>query len=98
MTIDIAVVGPETRCQLEPNSAATIAGTMAAYNPYSGGIPAIVANATPCGRTTAAPMAPATASERNVTRLTRGHQRKNGNTRVRCGVTCSWNLFFMLTE
>ena len=29
-TIEIAVVGPETRCQLEPKRAATTAGTMAA--------------------------------------------------------------------
>ena len=29
-TIEAAVVGPETRCQEEPNRAATIAGTMPA--------------------------------------------------------------------
>ena len=28
--MEMAVVGPETRCQLEPNSAATMVGTMAA--------------------------------------------------------------------
>jgi hypothetical protein len=28
-TIEMAVVGPETRCQEEPNSAATMAGTIA---------------------------------------------------------------------
>ena len=28
--MEIAVVGPETKCQLEPNRAATIAGTIAA--------------------------------------------------------------------
>src|SRR3979409_1296555 len=98
MTIDIAVVGPDTRCQLEPNSAATIAGTIAAYKPYSGGMPAMVANATPCGSTTTAPMAPAIASARTVTRLTRGHHRRNGSKRVRCGVKCAWNESFMLTE
>ncbi len=29
-TIEIAVVGPDTRCQLDPHSAATMAGTIAA--------------------------------------------------------------------
>jgi hypothetical protein len=46
-TIEIAVVGPDTKCQEEPHNAATIAGHMAAYKPYSGGMPAIVAKATP---------------------------------------------------
>ena len=50
--MDAAVVGPETSCRDEPNSAATIAGTIAAYSPYSGGIPAMVAKATPWGSTT----------------------------------------------
>src|SRR3954464_14880858 len=98
MTMEIAVVGPDTRCQLEPKSAATIAGTIAAYKPYSGGMPAIVAKATPCGSTTTAPIAPAIASARSVTRLTRGHQRRNGRTRARLGVRCAWNESIMLTE
>jgi hypothetical protein len=29
-TIETAFVGPDTKCQLDPNSAATMAGTMAA--------------------------------------------------------------------
>ena len=62
--MEIAVVGPETRCQLDPNSAAMIAGTMAAYKPYSGGIPAMVAKATPCGNTMSAPVSPAIRSAR----------------------------------
>ena len=80
-----AVVGPETRCQLEPKRAATIAGTIAAYRPYSGGIPAIVAKATPCGSTMTAPIAPAVKSARLVTRCTRGHHLRNGSSRVTCG-------------
>ena len=46
----------DTRCHEEPNRAAMIAGTMPAYSPYSGGIPAMVAKATPCGGTTMAPV------------------------------------------
>ena len=42
-TMDMVAVGPETRCQDEPNSAPTMAGTIAAYTPYCGGKPAIVA-------------------------------------------------------
>ncbi len=55
-TIEIAVVGPDTRCQLDPHSAPTMAGTIAAYRPYSGGSPAMVANATACGSTMSAPV------------------------------------------
>ena len=43
MTIDRAAVGPDTRCQDEPKSAAIITGTMAVYSPYSGGSPAMLA-------------------------------------------------------
>ena len=78
--MEIAVVGPDTKCQLDPNSAAIIAGTIAAYKPYSGGMPAMVANATPCGNTIIAPVRPAIKSARLVCRLTRGHQRRKGNT------------------
>jgi hypothetical protein len=46
-TIEIAVVGPETRCSDEPNRAAMMGVIMAVYRPYSGGRPAMVANATP---------------------------------------------------
>jgi hypothetical protein len=42
-TIDRAAVGPDMRCHDEPKRAAIIAGTIAAYRPYSGGIPAIKA-------------------------------------------------------
>ncbi len=67
---DTALVGPETACQDEPNSAATTAGTMAAYRPYSGGSPASVANAMPCGTTTTALTSPAMKSARSVSRVT----------------------------
>jgi len=59
ITIEAAVVGPDTRCQDEPNNAAIMAGTMLVYSPYSGGIPAMAAKATPCGNTMAAPVSPA---------------------------------------
>ena len=57
-TMEIAVVGPEIRWWEEPKSAATIAGTMAEYSPYSGGSPAMIANATPWGSTMIAPVMP----------------------------------------
>ena len=68
---EFALVGPETTCQLEPNSAATMQGTTAVYRPYSGGSPASVANAIPCGRTSSAPSTPATTSARTLARSTR---------------------------
>ena len=83
--MEIAVVGPDTRCQLEPNSAAIIAGTMAAYRPYSGGMPAMVAKATPCGSTIIAPVMAAIKSALWVSRLTMGHQRRNGRILKRWG-------------
>lgn len=46
-TMEIAVVGPEIRCLDDPKSAATTGVTIAVYNPYTGGIPAIMAKATP---------------------------------------------------
>src|SRR3990167_8815846 len=81
-TIEIAVVGPEIRWREEPNSAAIIGGTMAVYRPYTGGRPAMSANATPCGSTMMAPVKPAIRSAFSVVRLTRGHQRRNGKNRV----------------
>ena len=63
---ELALVGPETTCQLEPNSAATMHGTTAVYRPYSGGSPASVAKAIPCGRTSSAPSTPATRSARRL--------------------------------
>lgn len=65
-TIEAAVVGPDTRCQEEPNSAVMMAGIMPAYSPYSGGMPAMVANATPCGSATSAPVSPAISSSRRL--------------------------------
>ena len=82
-TIEIAVVGPEIRWREEPNSAAIIGGTMAVYRPYTGGSPAIMANATPCGSTTTAPVRPAIRSALRVSRVTRGHQRRNGKSGTR---------------
>ena len=67
---DTALVGPETACMDDPNRAATTVGTMAQYRPYSGGNPASVAKATPCGTTAMAPMSPASASARSVPALT----------------------------
>ena len=77
-TMDMAVVGPETRCEDEPKNAAMIAGTMAVYRPYSGGNPAIMAKATPCGRTMTAPVKPARMSARSVWRLINGHHSETG--------------------
>ena len=79
--IDIAVVGPDTRCHDEPKRAATMAGTIAAYRPYCGGRPAMVAKATPWGRTIRAPVKPASRSSRRVSRLTSGHQARKGSSR-----------------
>ncbi len=62
----MAFAGPATMRRLEPNSAATMQGTIAAYRPYSGGNPARVAKAAPCGNTTTAPVSPASASARKV--------------------------------
>ena len=78
-TIDIAVVGPDTRCHDEPHKAATTAGNMAAYKPYSGGMPAMVANATPWGTSTRPPVRPAMASARSVTRSTMCRHCRKGN-------------------
>ena len=60
------MVGPDITSQLEPNSAATMHGTTAVYSPYSGGRPASVAKAMPCGYTSTAPSSPARASARSV--------------------------------
>ena len=84
-TMEIAVVGPDTKCQDEPHSAATTAGSIAAYKPYSGGMPAIVAKATPCGTKIKPPVRPASPSARKLPRLTRGHQRKKGSRRSKSG-------------
>src|SRR3977135_898115 len=78
---ETGLVGPATVCRDEPNSAATTVGTIAQYKPYSGGRPASVANATPCGNTTTAPIRPASASAFSVERSTRGHHLRSGNKR-----------------
>ncbi len=77
-TMEAAVVGPETSSQDEPKSAATMAGTMPAYKPYSGGMPAMVAKATPWGRATMAPVMPAMRSARKLLAVTRGHHFRKG--------------------
>src|SRR3989344_1158956 len=87
-TIEIAVVGPEMRWREEPNSAAMMGGTMAVYRPYTGGSPAMSANATPCGSTMTAPGTPATRPALCVLRLTRGHQRSNGSRLVQETLHC----------
>src|SRR6188508_456767 len=76
------LVGPETTCRLEPNSAATAQGTIAVARPYSGGRPARVAKAKPCGRTRRAPSRPARASARRVGRSsvrTQGPNRRDAS-------------------
>src|SRR6266705_4840678 len=78
---DTGLVGPATVRRDDPNSAATIAGTMAQYRPYSGGRPASVAKATPWGSTTMAPTRPASASAFNVAEPTSGHHFRNGSKR-----------------
>src|SRR2546425_9058813 len=78
---DTGLVGPATVCRDEPNSAATIAGTMAKYRPYSGGSPASVAKETPWGSTTMAPTRPASASAVSVAGATTGHHFRNGTKR-----------------
>src|SRR5690348_12967017 len=83
---DTGLVGPATVCREELNSAATSVGTIAQYKPYSGGSPASVANATPCGRTTIAPIRPASASALSVPASTRGHHFMNGISRCARGV------------
>src|SRR5882762_7738359 len=83
---ETGLVGPATVCRDEPNSAAITVGTIAQYRPYSGGRPASVANATPCGNTTTAPMRPASASAFSVERSTRGHHLRNGSRRCESGM------------
>src|SRR5712672_2301731 len=83
---ETGLVGPATVCRDEPNSAATTVGTIAQYRPYSGGSPARVANATPCGNTTTAPINPASASAFSVERSTRGHHLRNGSKRCASGM------------
>src|SRR5580765_5768494 len=58
---------------------------MAQYRPYSGGSPASVANATPWGSTTIAPIRPASASALSVAASTRGHHFSRGNSRSERG-------------
>jgi hypothetical protein len=77
-TIEIAVVGPDTRCLEDPNRAATIGVTIAVYSPYSGGRPAIVANAMPWGRTMTAPVSPARKSSFRESFVTILNQARKG--------------------
>ena len=62
----MALAGPVTISRLEPKTAATMHGTIAAYRPYCGGMPARVAKATPWGSTTTAPVRPASRSARRA--------------------------------
>jgi len=78
MMMEIAVVGPEIRCNEDPNNAATIGTTMAVYIPYSGGSPAIIAKATPWGKTMTAPVNPAIRSALVVSQPMKFHQRRKG--------------------
>ncbi|BCL72652.1 hypothetical protein TUMSATVNIG1_46200 [Vibrio nigripulchritudo] len=56
-----------------------MAGTIAVYKPYSGGNPAIIAYATPCGNTTIAPVNPAIKSAFTSAFEAFFIQLKNGN-------------------
>ncbi len=70
------VVGPQTIKREEPNRAAMTVGNIAAYRPYSGGMPAIVAKATPWGSDSKEPVTPAIKSARKLVRvLSRIHDR-----------------------
>ena len=51
---------------------------MPAYKPYSGGSPAMYANATPCVTNIIEPVSPANRSDLKVSLLTKGHQLRNG--------------------
>jgi len=82
MTMEIAVVGPEIRWNEEPNRAAITGGRIALYNPYSGGRPAMMAKATPCGSTMIAPVNPAIRSARRDLRVTRLFHCRNGKIAV----------------
>ena len=76
--MDMAVVGPEIRCRDEPKRAATMGVIIAVYKPYCGGRPAIVAKATPWGKTITAPVNPAMKSARRLVRFTKGSHVRNG--------------------
>ena len=80
----MALAGPVIMTRLDPNRAATRQGNIAAYRPYWGGMPASVANAMPCGRTTIAPVMPARISARSTpgVRSSGAHSRK-GRKRAR---------------
>src|SRR5690606_39602363 len=78
-TMEIAVVGPETRWYEEPNRAATMGVTIAVYSPYSGGSPAMAAKATPWGSTMTAPVRPANKSSLTDWRETNRVHARKGN-------------------
>ncbi len=61
--IDTAFVGPLMSCFDESSRAPTAVITMAVYNPYCGGIPAIWAYAIAWGNATAATVSPAITSQ-----------------------------------
>ena len=80
-------------CQLEPNKAAMMQGTTAVYSPYSGGRPAMVAKAMPCGNTNTAPSTPASASARRVPADTVRTQLPNRRSAKRRGQEVCFTLF-----
>src|SRR6056297_1037847 len=86
---EIAVVGPDTMTRDDPHRPATIVTTMAVNSPYSGGRPAINANATPCGRTMAAPVKPAATSAFIVPNETSRCQARLSDNRLRMDVNTS---------
>ena len=81
-TIESATVGPLTKCQLEPKSAATTEAIIALYSPNNGGTPAISAKAIACGNTSAAPVSPAQKSPRSDVTVAFG-QRRHGHSIIK---------------
>ena len=78
-TIEMAVVGPETRCHDDPKRAAKTGVTIAVYRPYWGGRPAIIEKATPWGNTITAPVSAAKISDLIVLELIFGAHKRKGN-------------------
>jgi hypothetical protein len=82
---ETALLGPDIRCRLEPNSAATAHGSTAAAKPICGGSPASVAKAIACGSTSTAPSRPANRSARSVARSSSRTQGPNRRVAIRRG-------------
>ena len=76
---EVALVGPDKTCRLDPASAAIAHGSTAAASPMAGGRPASAAKAIACGSTSTAPSRPASRSARKLlasTSRTQGPSRR----------------------